>query len=90
VTNTVACGDSGNDILMLGGSSRAVVVGNAQPALARWAEETRAREASSGNPRAYERGGRLFIATEKEAFGIIQGLKRFGFLAAGDEDEARS
>ena len=32
---TVACGDSGNDILMLSGSSLAVVVGNAQVRVAR-------------------------------------------------------
>jgi len=35
---TVAAGDSGNDILMLSGRNRAVVVGNAQPDLAAWAQ----------------------------------------------------
>ena len=33
----VACGDSGNDTLMLGGENRAIIVGNAQPALMDWA-----------------------------------------------------
>lgn len=35
---TVACGDSGNDILMLSGENRALVVGNAQPDLLKWVE----------------------------------------------------
>ncbi|KAK3282896.1 hypothetical protein CYMTET_9385 [Cymbomonas tetramitiformis] len=33
---TVACGDSGNDILMMEGGNRAIVVGNAQPDLVKW------------------------------------------------------
>jgi hypothetical protein len=35
---TVSAGDSGNDILLLSGPSHAVVVGNAQPDLALWAD----------------------------------------------------
>ncbi len=35
---TVACGDSGNDELMLSGRNLAIVVGNAQEDLVRWAE----------------------------------------------------
>lgn len=35
---TVACGDSGNDILMLSGQNRALVVGNAQPDLLKWVQ----------------------------------------------------
>ena len=34
---TVAAGDSGNDVAMLSGRNRAIVVGNAQPDLAAWA-----------------------------------------------------
>ena len=34
---TVAAGDSGNDVAMLSGRHRAIVVGNAQPDLAAWA-----------------------------------------------------
>jgi len=36
---TVACGDSGNDILMLSGKNLAIVVGNAQPDLVKWLEK---------------------------------------------------
>ena len=36
---TVACGDSGNDELMLSGRNLAIVVGNAQEDLVRWAEK---------------------------------------------------
>ena len=67
----VACGDAGNDQLMLGGENRAVVVGNAQPALMEWAK---ARIETEEDPE------RLYIATEKEARGILEGLAEFGFL----------
>lgn len=36
---TVAAGDSGNDVAMLSGRNRAIVVGNAQPDLAAWAAQ---------------------------------------------------
>ena len=36
---TVACGDSGNDIDMLGGKNCAIVVGNAQPDLKAWTDQ---------------------------------------------------
>ena len=76
---TVACGDSGNDELMLGGKNRAVVVGNAQPALMEWATAEEEEE----DPE------RLYIATEKEARGILEGLAKFGFLS-GAERRRRS
>ena len=72
---TVACGDSGNDELMLGGKNRAVVVGNAQPALMEWAT---ARLETEEDPE------RLYIATEKEARGILEGLAKFGFLSTAE------
>jgi HAD superfamily hydrolase (TIGR01484 family) len=72
---TVACGDSGNDQLMLGGKNRAVVVGNAQPALMEWAT---ARIETEEDPE------RLYIATEKEARGILEGLAKFGFLSTAE------
>ena len=72
---TVACGDSGNDELMLGGKNRAVVVGNAQPALMEWAT---ARIETEEDPE------RLYIATEKEARGILEGLAKFGFLRGAE------
>ena len=71
-SRTVACGDSGNDILMLGGKNKAVVVGNAQPALLRWAEETALTETDQN---------RLFVASEKEALGVLEGLRKFGLMA---------
>ena len=71
-SRTVACGDSGNDILMLGGKNKAVVVGNAQPALLRWAEETALTETDQN---------RLFLASEKEALGVLEGLRKFGLMA---------
>ena len=68
----VACGDSGNDILMLGGKIRAIVVGNAQPALMQWAN----------SQKSDDEDGRLFIAKEHEALGILEGLRKFGLLKA--------
>ena len=73
---TVACGDSGNDILMLSGENKAIVVGNAQPALVRWAERASATE------RKIHRRERLFVAAEKEALGVLEGLRAFGLMAA--------
>lgn len=68
---TVACGDSGNDIAMLGGANKAIVVGNAQPALARWAANAAANETDPN---------RLFLAEEKEALGVLEGLRAFGLM----------
>ena len=77
---TVACGDSGNDILMLSGENKAIVVGNAQPALVRWAERASATE------RKIHRRERLFVAAEKEALGVLEGLRAFGLMAAKEGD----
>ena len=70
VDRTVACGDSGNDELMLSGANRAVVVGNAQPVLMEWARAEREKDD----------GDRLYIAGQREARGILEGLDAFGFL----------
>lgn len=67
---TLACGDSGNDILMLSGESLAVVVGNAQPDLQQWADERVRQEGAQE---------RLCIAAKHEAFGILEALEKFGF-----------
>ena len=67
--STVACGDSGNDILMMEGENRAIVVGNAQEDLVRWAE------AQPGGG-----GGRVLRAGAAEAHGILEGLGQLGFL----------
>jgi len=45
---TLAAGDSGNDILLLSGRSRGVVVGNAQPDLAAWAAVRTGRACALG------------------------------------------
>ena len=69
--DTVACGDSGNDILMLSGQTRCIVVGNAESELRQWANERVLQ-----GELAVER---IFLATENEALGILQGLAKFGF-----------
>ena len=66
---TVACGDSGNDILMLAGDTRCIVVGNAQSDLLHWANER------LGTSRDLKE--RFFLATEHEALGILQGIRSF-------------
>ncbi|GMH38515.1 hypothetical protein BSKO_06399 [Bryopsis sp. KO-2023] len=68
--STIACGDSGNDILMLSGKNRAIVVGNAQPDLKDWVET------QLGNG---DSPSRLWVATKHEAYGILEGLQHFGF-----------
>jgi sucrose-6F-phosphate phosphohydrolase len=57
----VACGDSGNDVLMLEGKNPAIVVGNAQPDLVDWVMD---------QPQT----GRVFLASKKGARGILEGL----------------
>ncbi|KAG2425471.1 hypothetical protein HXX76_013681 [Chlamydomonas incerta] len=74
VASTVACGDSGNDILMLSGENLAIVVGNAQPDLRTWAQQRQAAEAPLPSGKH-----RLLQATKKEALGILEGLEHFGF-----------
>lgn len=70
---TVACGDSGNDIDMLEGRHRSIVVGNAHPVLLEWAE-ARQRGLAAGTP-----GGQLLVAGGHRAHGILEGLQAFGF-----------
>mmetsp|Transcript_33865 Transcript_33865/g.73291 ORF Transcript_33865/g.73291 Transcript_33865/m.73291 type:complete len:117 (+) Transcript_33865:3-353(+) len=66
--NTVACGDSGNDLDMIQGDSLAVIVGNAQPDLLDWYEK---------NGRNNER---VYYAKESTAGGILEGLQHFGLF----------
>lgn len=76
--NTVACGDSGNDIDMLAGANLAIVVGNAQPDLATWV----AALPDSANPelRINDRTcRRLRVSPQNRAHGILEGLQYFGF-----------
>lgn len=72
--STVACGDSGNDILMLSGRNLAIVVGNAQPDLVTWLQQHVQDESPLQGKQ------RLLKANKHEAYGILEGLKYFGYL----------
>jgi len=61
----VAAGDSGNDILMLEGENRALVVGNAQPELQAWLINQ-------------PQNDRIVYTDSPGAAGIIEGLARLG------------
>jgi hydroxymethylpyrimidine pyrophosphatase-like HAD family hydrolase len=76
---TVACGDSGNDILMLSGANLAIVVGNAQPDLIKWLDGAGAASAGEGNSPLPGKV-RLHRAGAAEARGILEGLSYFGFM----------
>lgn len=71
-SQTVACGDSGNDIALFSvGQERGIVVGNARPELLDWVRRNPAE--------------RLYLARAHRAAGIVEGLRHFGFLD-GDDD----
>ncbi|WIA20655.1 hypothetical protein OEZ85_005031 [Tetradesmus obliquus] len=72
LSSTVACGDSGNDILMLSGRNLAIVVGNAQPDLVQWLEQ----HVSDESPLPGKQ--RLLRSKGNEAYGILEGLEYFG------------
>jgi sucrose-6F-phosphate phosphohydrolase len=72
--STVACGDSGNDILMLDGSNLAVAVGNSQPDLVAWLDAQQAAE--EGGPLPGK--ARLYRARASEARGILEALEYWG------------
>ena len=71
-SSTLAAGDSGNDIDMLGGKNLAVVVSNAQAELLRWliAEKERRK---TGEPI------RVLAASRERAAGILEALETFGY-----------
>ncbi|PSC75747.1 fumarylacetoacetase [Micractinium conductrix] len=75
---TVAAGDSGNDIDMLEGQHRSIVVGNAHGELRAWAEARHAALASGAAS-----GGELLLVEGHRASGILEGLQRFGFKKPG-------
>ena len=70
-SQTVACGDSGNDKDMLGGQNLAIVVGNAQPDLVAWVQSL--KQVSTGHRQ------RLLTTESHMALGILEGLQQFGF-----------
>lgn len=61
----MSAGDSGNDILMLGGKGPACIVGNAQPELLNWAL-------------TQPQTGRIVVADSHLADGVVEGLARHG------------
>jgi len=61
----IAAGDSGNDALMLGGANPAVVVGNAQDELLEWVVKQ-------------PQDGRLVVADQVMAHGVLEGMGRLG------------
>ncbi len=65
VKQTIACGDSGNDIALFG-QNRGIIVGNAQPELLTWHRQ---------NPFPQR-----YLATAQYAAGIMEGLVHFGLL----------
>jgi len=66
-TQTVACGDSGNDIALFSvNQERGIIVGNAQPELLQWCEI---------NPADHR-----YLAKAHYAAGILEGLYYFGFF----------
>jgi sucrose-6F-phosphate phosphohydrolase len=68
-TQTVACGDSGNDLAMFADRpERGIIVGNAMPELLSW---------HHANP-----NGDRYLAKAHCAGGILEGLQHFGFLEA--------
>lgn len=64
---TVACGDSGNDIALFAtGAERGIIVGNARPELIQWYRQNPAQN--------------RYLARNACAGGILEGLKHFGFI----------
>jgi len=80
VERTVACGDSGNDELMLSGKNLAIVVGNAQEDLVRWAEKAllEGEEVEKGGKGSLKK--RVVVTKAFEARGIIEGIRTHFFL----------
>lgn len=64
---TVACGDSGNDIALFKGDEKGIIVGNAKPELHQWYLENQ--------------NNSLYLAKAICAGGILEGLQYFGFLS---------
>ena len=63
---TIVCGDSGNDIALLQGEEKGIIVGNAKPELLQWYEANQNET--------------LYLAEASYAGGILEGLKYFNFV----------
>lgn len=63
---TAVCGDSGNDIALLAGEEKGIIVGNAKPELYQWYQNNQTDS--------------RYFAKAGYAAGIIEGLEYFGFL----------
>ena len=63
---TVTCGDCLQDITLLNGVEKGIIVGNAQLELRQWYQKNR--------------NDSLYLAKEFCAGGILEGLEHFGFL----------
>ncbi|MGV2831089.1 sucrose-phosphate phosphatase [Myxosarcina sp. GI1(2024)] len=63
---TVTCGDSGNDIALLAGEEKGIIVGNAKPELSQWYRKNQHQS--------------LYFARAACAGGILEGLRYFKFL----------
>jgi len=70
VEDTICCGDSGNDIAMMQGNEKCVIVGNSQKELVDWYERQNEDE----------KGNRILYAKRNQADGILEALETFGFL----------
>lgn len=68
---TVACGDSGNDIAMMEGEEHAIIVGNAQKELVEWYDQNNA--INHGQKRLYRAKGQCADA-------IVEGLREMKFI----------
>lgn len=69
-SQTIACGDSGNDRDMLSGKNQAICVGNAEEELKEWLKSEKREQAGIG---------KLYLAQSDRARGILEGVKHFGF-----------
>lgn len=70
VESTVACGDSGNDISMLSGEVKGIIVANAQDDLLHWYDSIHDSEQKQ----------RVYRTSASMAHGIIDGLAFFGLM----------
>jgi sucrose-6-phosphatase len=65
IDETIACGDSGNDIALFTQNTLGIIVGNAHAELLKWHKK--------------EGDDRQYLATASYAAGILEGLTHFGF-----------